>query len=141
MPPLTDLPIGLRTLWDEWVRTRWVDLQFGSGQTALLVFVVLLALAVLVLLVSFLRRRTGRSHLALPALLPMMRWSPVTPARHLPVLLFLLGVPVFAVALADPQTGFSREEVSYPGRRIALLVDKGVHALGIATHERQLAAC
>ena len=43
--------------------------------------------------------------------------------RHLPVLLFVLGVPFFAMALADPQTGFTREEVSYPGRRIALLVD------------------
>jgi hypothetical protein len=32
-------------------------------------------------------------------------------------------VPFFAVALADPHTGFSQEEVSYPGRRIALLVD------------------
>ena len=28
-----------------------------------------------------------------------------------------------AIALADPHTGFTREEVSYPGRRIALLVD------------------
>ena len=27
------------------------------------------------------------------------------------------------IALADPHTGFTREEVSYPGRRIALLVD------------------
>jgi len=123
IPPLTDLPIALRTLWDEWIRTRWVDLQFAEARTALLVFIVMLALAVLVLLVAILRRRSGRSQVALPALLPVMRRSLLTPARHIPVLLFLLGVPVFAVALADPQTGFAREEVSYPGRRIALLVD------------------
>ena len=41
----------------------------------------------------------------------------------LPVLLFVLGLPCFGLALADPHTGFAREEVSYPGRRIALLVD------------------
>ena len=123
MPPLTDLPIAIRTLWNEWVRTRWVDLQFAQAQTALLAFIVLLAVALLVLLVATLRQRSGRTQLALPALLPVMRRSPVTTARHLPVLLFLLGVPVFAVALADPQTGFAREEVSYPGRRIAILVD------------------
>src|SRR5262245_26264597 len=123
MPPLSDLPIALRTLWDEWMRTRWIDLQFAQAQTALLVFVVMLALAVLVLLIAILRGRSGRTQVALPALLPVMRRSAITPARHLPVLLFLLGLPVFAVALADPQTGFAREEVSYPGRRIAILVD------------------
>ena len=32
-------------------------------------------------------------------------------------------MPFFAVALADPHTAFTREETSYPGRRIALLVD------------------
>jgi Ca-activated chloride channel homolog len=123
IPPITDLPVALRTLWDEWVRTRWADLQFAEARTALLVFVGLLALVVLVLLIAILRQRSGRTRLALPALLPVMRWSPATPTRHLPVILFLLGVPLFAVALADPQTGFAREEVSYPGRRIALLVD------------------
>ena len=43
--------------------------------------------------------------------------------RHVPLVLFLAGMPFFAIALADPLTGFTREEVSYPGRRIALLVD------------------
>ena len=52
-----------------------------------------------------------------------MRRSPLAAVRHLPLLLFLAGLPLFAVALADPHTGFTREEVSYPGRRIALLVD------------------
>ena len=52
-----------------------------------------------------------------------MHRSHLSMLRHLPVLLFVLGVPFFAMALADPHTGFTREEVSYPGRRIALLVD------------------
>ena len=118
------LPIVLRATLDEWLRTRWSDLRFADLRDALLVFVVLLALAVLMLLVRALRqRRAGTTHVPLPALLPLMRRSPLAPIRHVPLLVFLLGLPLFAVALADPHTGFTREEVSYPGRRIALLVD------------------
>ena len=105
------------------MRTRWTDLEFGDARTALLVFVVLLAIALLFLLVSFMRSGSLRGKLGLPAVLPVMRRSPLSLVRHLPLLLFLAGVPFFAVALADPLTGFAREEVSYPGRRIALLVD------------------
>ena len=123
MPPASDLLIALRTTWDEWMRTRWSDLQFGQAQEALLVFVVLLAIVVLLLLMGTMRRRGGRTQVALPAILPLMRRSPMAPLRHLPLLLFLAGIPFFAIALADPHTGFAREEVSYPGRRIALLVD------------------
>ena len=49
VPPLQDLPIALRTTWDEWMRTRWSDLQFERAQDALLVFIVLLAVVVLLL--------------------------------------------------------------------------------------------
>src|SRR5687768_15582437 len=116
--------IALRNTFDEWLRTRWGDLQFADARTALLVFVVLAAIAVLVLFVrAMLGTRAGRTHITLPALLPGMRRSPLALVRHLPLLLFVAGLPFFGVALADPHTGFTREEVSYPGRRIALLVD------------------
>jgi Ca-activated chloride channel homolog len=116
--------IALRATFDEWLRTRWADLKFTDPRTALLVFVVLLAIAALALVARSARgRRAGRTHLTLPALLPVMRRSPVAAVRHVPVLLFAAGLPFFAIALADPHTGFTREEVSYPGRRIALLVD------------------
>ena len=118
------LLITLRVVFDEWVRTRWADLQFGGARNALLLFIVLLATAVLVVIARTLRaRRAGRTHVAMPALLPMMRGSRLAAVRHLPLVLFLLGLPFFAIALAQPHTGFTREEVSYPGRRIALLVD------------------
>jgi hypothetical protein len=122
VPPFEDLPVALRTTWDEWVRTRWSDLQFEQAQTALLVFIVLLAIVALLMAIGFLRIR-GRTQVALPAILPVMRRSPLMVLRHLPLVLFLAGIPFFAVALADPLTGFAREEVSYPGRRIALLID------------------
>src|SRR4030095_7627722 len=68
-------------------------------------------------------RGSLRGKIALPAVLPVMRRSPLSLVRHVPLMLFLAGVPFFAIALADPLTGFAREEVSYPGRRIALLLD------------------
>ena len=118
------LLIALRSTFDEWLRTRWRDLQFSDARTALLVFVVLAAIAVLVLFArAMLGTRAGRTHITLPSLLPGMRRSPLALTRHLPLMLFVAGLPFFGIALADPHTGFTREEVSHPGRRIALLVD------------------
>jgi hypothetical protein len=88
------------------------------------VFAVLLAISLLMLLARGLRtRNAGRTHIGLAAILPAMRRSYLPALRHTAFLLFLLGMPFFAVALADPHTSFTREEVSYPGRRIAILLD------------------
>ena len=38
-------------------------------------------------------------------------------------MLFLLGLPFFFVALADPYTALVSREVSFPGRRIGLMID------------------
>ena len=124
LPPLRDLPVTLRLTLEEWWRTSWSELQFSDARTALLVFIALAAVAFLALLLQVMRRRrAGRTHVVLPAILPVMRRSPLAAIRHLPLVLFIAGVPLFALALAGPHTGFTREEVSYPGRRIALLVD------------------
>lgn len=118
------LLISLRITFDEWLRTRWSALQFTEARTALVLTLILVAVAVLALVARSARgTRAGRTHVALPALLPVMRRSPLAMVRHLPLLLFLCGLPFFAIALADPYTGFTQDEVSYPGRRIALLVD------------------
>jgi Ca-activated chloride channel homolog len=118
------LLIAFRALVDEWLRTGWNELQFAAPRPAVLVFTVLLAIALLVLVVRALQRRhAGRTHLIFPALAPLMRQSPFAAFRHLPTLLFVGGLPLLGIALADPHTGFTREEVSYPGRRVALLVD------------------
>lgn len=114
--------ITVQSTLGEWMRVRWTDLQFGQARTAMLVFVVLLAASLLALVARSARRSRGSS-VALPAIVPAMKGSPAAMARHLPLVLFVVGVPLFGVALADPRTGFVQEEVSYPGRRIALLVD------------------
>jgi Ca-activated chloride channel homolog len=122
--PLRELLIALRGTLAEWLRLRWTDLQFREAETAFLVVVVLLALSLLVLTSRRLwSRKQGRTQLVLPAVLPLMKGSYWSATRHAAFLLFLLGVPFFAVALADPHTAFTQEQVSYPGRRIAILID------------------
>jgi Ca-activated chloride channel family protein len=122
--PLIELSVLIRGTLAEWLRVRWNDLQFTEAPTALFVFSVLVAISLLTLLARGLwTRQAGRTHIALPAVLPVLRRSYFSPARHAAFLVFLLGVPFFAIALADPRTTFMREEVSYPGRRIAILVD------------------
>jgi len=124
VPPVEPLVTALRTTLEEWRGAAWDDLTFADPERAVLVCAVLVAVAVLAILVQLMRRRqAGRTHIVLPAVLSGMQRSPFAMLRHLPVLLFAAGVPFFAIALADPQSGFMREEVSQPGRRIAILVD------------------
>jgi len=124
MIPVRDLLYQIRNAIGDWLSLRPADLHFDQSWIAVLVLVVLLAIAGLMLLARGLRRdRAGRTHVALPAVLPVMRGSRFAVLRHAAFFVFLLGLPFFAVALADPHTAFTREETSYPGRRIALLVD------------------
>src|SRR5215212_613237 len=133
---MNELVLTVRQTIDEWLRLRWSDLQFGEARNALLVFVGFVGLALVALLFRYARTRRkpgetvvgaamaqARGALVVPAIVPSMRRSAAAPIRHLPLLVFLAGIPFFAVALADPHTGFAQEDVSYPGRRIALLVD------------------
>src|SRR5205814_8154344 len=69
------------------------------------------------------RRKAGRTQVALPAVLQWTRPSWISVVRHGALLLFLAGLPFFAVALADPYTTFTQQDVSYPGRRIAVMID------------------
>lgn len=124
MAPLNDLSIVIQRTIAEWLRVRWRDLSFTAVDTTLLVLFTLVALAVLTAIVRSIRvTSAARATVTLPAILPVMRRSPVAALRHAPFALFLAGLPFFAVALANPLTAFTREEVTNPGRRIALVVD------------------
>src|SRR3954470_2450953 len=133
---MNELLLTVRQTIDEWLRLRWSDLQFAETRNALLLFAALIGAATVALLFRHARtRRRGGdtvsgaasaqagAAIVLPAIVPSMRRSPFSAVRYLPLLVFLAGVPFFAIALADPHTGFAQEDVSYPGRRIALLVD------------------
>ena len=124
MRPLTDLLIVVRRTLAELTRARWSDLRFDAAGTTLLVLVVMAATALLMLAVRSIRdRRTRRAAVGVPAILSVLRRSPFSIVRHVPLALFVIGLVFFALALADPLTALTREQVSYPGRRIALVVD------------------
>jgi hypothetical protein len=121
---LNRLLIVIRETLNEWLRVRWSDMYFAQKDAAVFLLVVLLAISVFMVAARRLRsRKPGRTHVSLPAVLPVMQRSYASAIRHGALIVFALGIPFFAIALAAPQTGFTREEVSYPGRRVALVID------------------
>jgi hypothetical protein len=113
-----------RELLAEWSRLRWDQLGFDRSETAILAALVGVAIALLTLVVrSFRSRAARRRGVALPALLVTFRRSTFHGVRHVPLACFLAGLVFFLIALSDPFTRLLREEVSYPGRRIAMFVD------------------
>ncbi len=122
-------------------RTMSLDgLQFWHRDTGRLALIGLLALAVvLITWRSMQRRRAGREGIVLPALFsraeglgafvfPWRLRASVFPwpwpwLRHVPLVPFAAGVPFLVLALADPYSALVTEEVSFPGRRISLMID------------------
>ena len=112
------------SMFGAWDSLRWNGLEFAQRPTTLLLIAVLVAAPLLLLLARALRTEPRRRvRVALPAVLSVMRRSPLSPARHAAFLLFVSGIPFFAVAVADPRSGSVREEVIHAGRRIAILID------------------
>ena len=108
----------------DWDGVRLSDLVFGEKDLALLVVLALVGVGLVALVVrSVVTRTPGRGHVVLPAVLGdwVRSWTPAL--RHLPLVLMLAGLPLFAIALADPATPLSRREVTRPGRRISLMID------------------
>ena len=124
MDAVTDLIVFLRQTVVEGLQLRWDELLFSARSAALVLLAVAIAAALLRRITLSLRgARAGRTHVALPAILSTLRRPRFASARHVPFVLFAVGIPLFAIAFANPSTAFSREDVSYPGRRIALMVD------------------
>jgi hypothetical protein len=108
----------------EWRAVTGSELQFWQRDTAQLALIALVAAAVLVLLVrAAFVNRVGRHHVVLPAILRVSTPARLAWTRHLPVVLFGAGLPFAVLAMADPYTSLVAENVTYPGRRIALMID------------------
>jgi len=108
----------------EWQNVRLAELVFGHRDMSRLMMVVLLSLSAALLVARSVRRfRPGRNRVVLPAILPVIRASRFSFVRHGALLLSLAGLPFFLIALADPYTSITHQEVSFPGRRIAILID------------------
>ena len=92
----------------EWRAPGAGDLVFDARSAALLAVASFIILTATALTWRSLRGRLpGRTAIALPAMLPRIRQSPITFIRHLPFALFLLGLPFFCLALADPYASLS----------------------------------
>ena len=119
----------VRTL-NDWRAGAVGDLVFTSKNAALVGAALLAVAAASVFAWRSIRGRlAGRTAVALPAVLPRIRRSPLSFARHAPFLLFLAGLPFFCLALADPYSSLSARQVSYPGRRIAVIMDASLSML------------
>ena len=124
MVPITEIGALLRDGLTAWQRVRLADVLFSHRDSAILALIVLVGLAAGAAIVRFaFLRRPGRGQVGLPALLSWARSSPFASVRHGALLLALAGLPFFMIALTDPYTPLRQEQVSFPGRRIALLID------------------
>jgi len=110
--------------WADLTSIRLADLQFAELTSTRMAIVFLLGLAVAAwLLRAMVRSTPSRGRVGLPGLAPWGRRSRVSMLRHGAFALGLLGLPFFVLALADPRTAITREEITYPGRRISLMID------------------
>ncbi|MGH9199704.1 MAG: vWA domain-containing protein [Vicinamibacterales bacterium] len=98
--------------------------QFWHRDAARLALIGLVAASVVLLLIRLaLARKAGRHYLLVPALLRSLPASKLSWLRHAPMVLCVVGVPFAVLALADPYSSLVTETVTYPGRRISLMID------------------
>jgi hypothetical protein len=122
--PLAAVRLFVRNTLEDWRSIHVADLHFWHRSDARLTLIGLVAVILLLVVGrSLLSRRPGRQNVVVPALLASVRSSIPSAVRHVPALLFLAGLLFFGVALADPYTSLVSSEVSYPGRRISIMID------------------
>jgi len=122
--PLAQLGALLSNGLTAWRNIRLADVLFGHRDASIFALIAVLALACGVAVIrAVFGRRPGLAQIGLPALLSWARSSPFAFLRHGAVLLSLAGVPFFMIALADPYMPLRQQDVSFPGRRIALMID------------------
>ncbi len=110
--------------WAEWADLRLDRLLFSESATARQVVLALIGLAaIFVVIRSFGNRNPANRRMALPAIVTKPGWSRASLSRHGALMLALAGLPFFVIALSDPRTTLTRSETTFPGRRIALLID------------------
>ena len=111
--------------------------------TALLVYALLIGVSVAILLYRRMRRTgNGEGPYCSACHIWVGPFSEETILRHFAMLrmpCFLLGLIVFAFALADPHTALVEDEASYPGHRITLMIDASL-SMNTAFATEQLSA-
>ena len=118
---LTAIAVGLAA---EYRLLDFANLHYWRRDVAQLTVIGLVAAAVLVVLVrAAISRKPGRHQVVLPAILRGWPQSRLAWTRHIPTTLFVAGLPFAVLAVADPYSSLVAENVTYPGRRIALMID------------------
>ena len=123
MGALSEVAAVVRGTLNEWLQLRWGDLRAAELAAAFLLGAALLAIPLILLLARGRSSRHAPRQIALPAVLPVMPRSGRSALRHAAFVLFVAGIPFFALAFADPRVTAFREETSQSGRRIAILID------------------
>jgi von Willebrand factor type A domain len=114
----------VRDVFIELSNLRIGELLFSRLDTARLLVMGMVGLALVALVLRSIAGATpGRLRIAVPALLESVHGSTFAFLRHIPLVLVLAGLPLFALALADPYTPLGKTDVTYQGRRIALMLD------------------
>ncbi len=100
------------------------SVKFGHGDEAILFSIILIAIFVLALIFRHIKHnKHGQKQIVVPVIISAFGKSSWRFIRHVPLALFIAGLPFFIIALADPYLNFVKEEVTYSGRKIAILVD------------------
>ena len=108
----------------DWPGAGGGTLRFWQPGAAWLLLLTLVAVATIMLLVrSTVWRRSARTRVVLPALVAGAERSWLSGVRHAPLVLVIAGLPGLLLAVADPYTSLRQEEVTFPGRRIGLMID------------------
>jgi hypothetical protein len=123
MDPLTAVLQRLQADMTAWRSLPMSELVFSHRAAAVTACMVFggLSFGMFLLRWAFGRSR-GRNRLVLPAIVASTG-SSGSWLRHTPLAVLLAGMTFFMTALADPHQAVSVRDVSYPGRRIALLLD------------------
>lgn len=123
MTILAELERLLRQRYSEWQTVSLDSLQFWQREAALLSVATLVSIIVVLLAIRLLLVRRAERGMGVPALLSVFSSRPLTWMRHAPAALFAAGIPFVVLALADPYSALTTEDVSFPGRRISLMID------------------
>ena len=112
-----------RSLVTDW-KNLWTDqIHFEQAATAALVILVICLKAIVIVVLQHMMKKPGRKNIFLPAFLPVFGKDHARYAKYVLVALFIAGIMSYGIALADPQSLFGYEEITAPGKRIALVVD------------------
>lgn len=125
-----------RSLTADW-RNLWADqINFEQTAAAALVILVICLTAIVVVILQRMMKKPGRKNIFLPAFLPAFGKNRVRYAKYILATLFIAGIVSYGIALADPQSPFGYEEITVPGKRIALVVDaSGSMGADFKTHK------